>query len=232
MGSSEKFPVEGPEKSKKTENREGNMLTKFKNFLRENFIIGIIFSGPIFGTIYILFLFFSFLDRSFGGFYDRLIGFHIPGAGLVTMFVAVILVGIFARTYLASFFLQIFERNISKVPLAGTIYSAFKNVADMFQHNKKGFGRPALLILDKAYFLVFEISSDERTSTVLLPSVPNPTTGFVFFVPKSHIFYPKLSADEAMKFIFSFGSYSRPISDAIAKFSRLDEITKGSNEDK
>ena len=197
-----------------------NFLTKIISFVKENLVIGLISAGPIFGTIYIVFILLSFLDNAFGQFYEKTIGIKIPGAGIMTGFIIVLLTGLFARTYLARILFGIFENYVSKVPLAGTIYSAFKNIADMFQRNRTGFGKPVIVLTDNLSLIGFEVNREKGNSTVLVPSVPNPTTGFVLVVPEKNIIHLSASADDVMKFLFSFGSYSKPISD-LGELERL-----------
>jgi len=194
-----------------------NVISKLVAFVRENLVIGLISAGPILGTIYVTFLFLSFLDNIFGGFYQKLIGIKIPGIGVITGFVLILLIGLFARTYLAKVAFGAFESSIARIPLVKTVYSAFKNVADMFQKGKGGFGRPVIIILEKMFIVGFEMNKENGNSYVLVPSVPNPTTGFIFIVPEKNVFYLSASSDEVLKFILSLGSYVRPLSE-LGKF--------------
>ena len=199
----------------KTDNKINNQVQnqkkerffdKLKTSIKDNFIVGLIFSGPILGTLYILYLLFSLFDKIFGQIYYKILGFNIPGAGLITLFVFIVLLGVFARTYFASIFLSTFERIINKIPLVSSIYSTLKTVGDIVQ-TRRSLGRPVFVYFGQSYIPAFEISSDDKVSSVLIPSTPNPTTGFVFLFPKKNVIYPNISTEEFMKFYLSLGIY-------------------------
>ena len=179
---------------------------KLKTSIKDNFVVGLIFSGPILGTLYILYLLFSFFDKIFGQIYYKILGFNIPGAGLITLFILIVLLGVFARTYFASIFLSTFEKIINKIPLVSSIYSTLKSVGDIVQ-TRRSLGRPVFVYFGQSYIPAFEISSDDKVSSVLIPSTPNPTTGFVFLFPKKNVIYPNISTEEFMKFYLSLGIY-------------------------
>lgn len=179
---------------------------KLKTSIKDNFVVGLIFSGPILGTLYILYLLFSFFDKIFGQIYYKILGFNIPGAGLITLFILIVLLGVFARTYFASIFLSTFEKIINKIPLVSSIYSTLKSVGDIVQTGRS-LGRPVFVYFGQSYIPAFEISSDDKVSSVLIPSTPNPTTGFVFLFPKKNVIYPNISTEEFMKFYLSLGIY-------------------------
>jgi uncharacterized membrane protein len=198
--------------------KKERFFDKLKTSIKDNFVVGLIFSGPILGTLYILYLLFSFFDKIFGQIYYKILGFNIPGAGLITLFIFIVLLGVFARTYFASIFLSTFERIINKIPLVSSIYSTLKSVGDIFQ-TKRSLGRPVFVYFGQSYIPAFEISSDDKVSSVLIPSTPNPTTGFVFLFPKKNlIYYPNISTEEFMKFYLSLGIYRLKVD--------LDELEK------
>jgi uncharacterized membrane protein len=198
--------------------KKERFFDKLKTSIKDNFVVGLIFSGPILGTLYILYLLFSFFDKIFGQIYYKILGFNIPGAGLITLFIFIVLLGVFARTYFASIFLSTFERIINKIPLVSSIYSTLKSVGDIFQ-TKRSLGKPVFVYFGQSYMPAFEISSDDKVSSVLIPSTPNPTTGFVFLFPKKNlIYYPNISTEEFMKFYLSLGIYRLKVD--------LDELEK------
>jgi uncharacterized membrane protein len=181
------------------------MLEKLKKFVKDNFIFGLISVGPIFGTIYILYLLFSFLDRIFGQIYQNIFGFPVPGAGLITLFVFVILTGAVARTYIVNNLISTFERSITKIPVAGMVYSAFKSLVDMAQKSKSELGKPVMVDIGGMYIPGFEVISDGKTSNILLASS---FAGFIFVVPKEKVInLPGWKPDDMLKFILSLGSY-------------------------
>ncbi|MCS7213566.1 MAG: DUF502 domain-containing protein [Candidatus Calescibacterium sp.] len=201
--------------TKEKNKRIKNILENTKKFVKENFIVGLIFFGPVFGTIYVLIIIFGFLDGILSGIYDKILGIHIPGLGFITLFLMVLATGVLARTYLASFLIQAFENTVSKIPIAKSIYSALKNITEMVQKSNGRFGRPTAIKLNNGYLPGLELTSDKDYSVFLLPSTPNPTTGFVFILPKKDVANLKASLDDFMKFMVSMGIYSAPIVESV-----------------
>ncbi|GBD04346.1 hypothetical protein HRbin19_01659 [bacterium HR19] len=181
------------------------MFEKLKKFIKDNFIFGLISVGPIFGTIYILYLLFSFLDRIFGQIYQNIFGFPVPGAGLITLFVFIIVTGAVARTYIINNLISVFERSVAKIPVANMVYSAFKSLVDMAQKSRSELGKPVMIDIGGMYIPGFEVISDGKTSNILLASS---FAGFIFVVPKEKVInLPGWKPDDMLKFILSLGSY-------------------------
>lgn len=198
------------QEEKKEQGKE-TLGEKIRRIIRENFVLGLVLFGPIFGTIYITIIIFNLIDGILSGFYERVLGFRIPGLGIITLFVLIILTGFFARTYLARFLIQSFESIIMKIPLAKSIYPTIKNIAEILQQSKEKIGRPSVVSIGNNYIAGLEISSHGQTSVFLVPSSPNPTTGFILLVPKSHVKNLNTSMEEFTKFIASLGIYNKNI---------------------
>ena len=52
--------------------------------------------------------------------------------------------------------------------------------------------------------------TDTETVNVFLPTTPNPTSGFLLFVPKKDVTYMKMSVEEGIKMIVSGGILTPP----------------------
>src|SRR2546426_338639 len=61
---------------------------------------------------------------------------------------------------------------------------------------------------------VQEIST-ERVINVYVPTSPNPTSGYLLFVPESELIPVSMSVDEAMKMMFSGGMYTPRVAEAV-----------------
>ncbi len=202
------------------------MMNKISKFIKENLIIGLIFSGPIFGTLYILYLIFSLLDGILGGIYSKILGFNVPGAGLISLLVLLIGVGILAKTYLASFFFKVFEETISRVPIVSSIYSAFKSLVDILQQNREGkkpFGKVVAVNLNGVYIIGYEVGREGDKSSVYIPTAPTPNSGFNLVVPTKYLIHLNLKPDDVLKFVISLGSYAHPVIKAISEYDMKNE---------
>ncbi|HTW35675.1 MAG TPA: DUF502 domain-containing protein [Rhizomicrobium sp.] len=106
------------------------------------------------------------------------------------------------------------EQVILRIPLVETIYSAVKKLVGVIQHAPQGTARVVLVEFPhpgtRAIALVMRVFKDMKTgddlAAVLVPSAPNPTTGFLLVVPAKELTPTDLSMDQAMTIIVSGGA--------------------------
>jgi uncharacterized membrane protein len=106
------------------------------------------------------------------------------------------------------------EQIIVRIPLVETIYSAVKKLVGVIQHQPQGTARVVLIEFPhpgmRAIGLVMRVFKDASTgedlAAVLVPSAPNPTTGFLQIVPAKDLTPTDLSMDQAMTVIVSGGA--------------------------
>lgn len=204
------------------------LMEKLKRFLKDNLVVGLIFFGPVFGTVYVLIIIFRFLDGILSGIYDQILGVHIPGLGFISLVFLILITGVFARTYLANFAIQIFENVILRIPVAKSIYSTLKNITEVMQSSNGRLGKPTAIKLSNGYIPGIELSTDRDYSVFLLPSTPNPTTGFILIIPRKHVLQlDNVSMDDFMKFMVSVGIYSKPLIQSLRNLESSEEKREG-----
>ena len=106
------------------------------------------------------------------------------------------------------------EQVILRIPLVETIYSAVKKLVGVIQHAPQGTARVVLIEFPhpgmRAIGLVMRVFKDMTTgedlAAVLVPSAPNPTTGFLQIVPAKDLTPTDLTMDQAMTVIVSGGA--------------------------
>ena len=98
------------------------------------------------------------------------------------------------------------------------IYKAIQQISAVFISEKRDAFKKAVLIeypRKDIYSIAFvtretggEVKErlDPETVSVFLPSTPNPTTGFLLFVPKTDIIDLDMSVEESLKLIISGGT--------------------------
>jgi uncharacterized membrane protein len=114
------------------------------------------------------------------------------------------------------------EKLLTKIPLFNTIYTTVKQISEIFlSPSKTPFNRVVLVEFPKKgmYTLGF-ITSTEKSEihvktkrdilNVFVPTTPNPTTGFLFFLDKSEIIELEMSVEEGMKLVISGGVVNPP----------------------
>jgi uncharacterized membrane protein len=139
------------------------------------------------------------------------------------------LVGLLARNYFGKRMIQWVDSALLRIPLLNKIYGATKQVNDAFSStNKTAFRTVVLVEFPRAgVFSIGFITSEpelevqskipEKIVSVFVPATPNPTSGFLIFVPEDKVRKLEMSVADGIKYIISLGSimpeYGRPVSE-------------------
>ncbi len=203
--------------------RERAVFMKVGAKLRAYLFTGILVTAPVAITFYMAYKFILWVDR----FVDKLIPpqylldnylpVTIPGLGLVVLLVALTLVGMFATGFLGRFFLRLGEWIVFKVPLVSSVYSVLKQIFETFFSSKtQAFSKVVMLEYPrKGIWILGFVSSElkgeirrcfnEEMLNVFIPTTPNPTSGFLIFVPKKDTIELDMKVEEGIKFVISGG---------------------------
>src|SRR6266581_3898795 len=115
-------------------------------WLRRSFVAGFFVTVPLFISVAAIIWIFDVVDGLTTPMYDRLIGRRIPGLGLGSTVVAIVLAGAFARNVIGRRILQRTEGWLLKVPVFRTIYAPVKQLVAAFSpDNEAGFKRVVLV---------------------------------------------------------------------------------------
>jgi uncharacterized membrane protein len=140
-------------------------------------------------------------------------------AALLLAIGMVTLAGRLTRHYLGRKLVEVGDTLLLRVPLLNKIYSTVKQVKEAFAGNKSSFQQAVLVEFPRAgmYSLGF-ITSDQRNEvqvktpeavwSVFVPTTPNPTSGFLVYVPDNQLIRLEMSVADAIKSIISLGSVS------------------------
>lgn len=148
---------------------------------------------------------------------DKVLGFHIPGFGVLLTLLILLVVGATASNFAGRKLVQWGDRLVSRIPVVRSIYSSVKQVSDtLFSESGNAF-RTAVLVQwprEGVWTVAFvtgapngEIAAylrDEFVS-VYVPTTPNPTGGYFVMVRKSDCVELDMSVDSALKYIVSMG---------------------------
>ncbi len=96
--------------------------------LRQSFLVGLVAILPIYITVWVAVAVFNYVDRVMAPQFDDLIGFHVPGLGVVTTLVAITLAGVLARFVVVRRLGHSLEAFVESVPFLRTVYGAVKQV--------------------------------------------------------------------------------------------------------
>jgi len=160
---------------------------------------------------------------------DRLLGFHIPGFGVLLTLLILLVVGGTASNFAGRKLVQWGDHLVSRIPVVRSIYSSVKQVSDtLFSESGNAF-RTAVLVQwprEGVWTVAFitgapngEVAAylrDEFVS-VYVPTTPNPTGGYFVMVRKSDCVELDMSVDAALRYIVSMGvvAPSDPVPEAL-----------------
>jgi len=148
---------------------------------------------------------------------DKLLGFHIPGFGVLLTFGIVLVMGAVASNFLGKKLLSLGNAVLRRIPIVRSIYSSVKQVSDtLFSENGNAF-RQALLVqwpregVWTIGFLTGAPGGDVANHlpgdyvSVYIPTTPNPTGGYFVMLRKTECVELKMSVDEALTYVISMG---------------------------
>ena len=200
--------------------------------LKRYFITGLLVVVPIWGTILVLKTLFVTLDGLLGDILEKyLTKRYVPGAGLLILASVILLAGLLTTNIMGRRVVKLWEGFLQRVPLVRGIYATIKSMMDVlsFQETNKGTAKYSRVVMIEfprkgqyALALVTGVTpgevqdiSPDRVINVYVPTSPNPTSGYLLFVPESELIPVNMSVDEAMKMMFSGGMYTPPAPEAI-----------------
>ncbi|MEK7221838.1 MAG: DUF502 domain-containing protein [Nitrospirota bacterium] len=200
--------------------------------LKRYFITGLLVIVPIWGTILVLKTLFVTLDGILGDIPEKyLTQRYVPGVGILVLFLLIILAGLLATNIMGRRVVQLWEDLLQRVPLVRGIYTTIKAMMDVlaFQEKTGGTKKYSRVVMIEfprkgqyALALVTGVTpgevqdiSPDRVINVYVPTSPNPTSGYLLFVPESELIPVSMSVDEAMKMMFSGGMYTPPVPEAV-----------------
>ncbi|MCD8497810.1 MAG: DUF502 domain-containing protein [Alphaproteobacteria bacterium] len=191
--------------------------------LRGYLLAGILVTAPITLTVYLTYLFLTFIDAKVASilplemyetYYART---TIPGVGLLVAIVFFMTVGWFATNFLGRTVIRVSEYIVDKMPIIRTIYGAIKQIMETIMASQGNAFREAVMleyprkgiwsigfVTGKAEGEVQRLTENEVVN-VFLPTTPNPTSGFLLFVPKKDLVFLEMSVEDAVKLVVSAG---------------------------
>ncbi len=148
---------------------------------------------------------------------DALLGFHLPGMGVLLTVAIVLATGVIAANFFGKKLLGLWDYVLTHIPIVRSIYGSVKQISDtLFSPEGKAFHKAVLvryphqgawtvaLLTGEPQHEVADHLGREQVS-VFVPTTPNITSGFFFIVPKAEIVELEMSVDDALKYIISMG---------------------------
>ena len=148
---------------------------------------------------------------------EALLGFSIPGFGIILAVAILVITGMFAANLLGRRLVSVWEMALGKIPLVRTIYNSVKQISTTLLASQSNSFRKVVLIeyprkdcwcigfLSNEQVETDHSITDQQLQSIYLPTTPNPTSGFNLLIPKRDIIELDMSVEDGFKFIISMG---------------------------
>ena len=194
--------------------------------IKKNMIAGLLVTVPVAFTYIILEFVITRIDEMMVPVVSKIIGekamesfngYFVPGMGFLLLILFVFLIGLIATNIFGKKVFKFGELVLHKIPLVRVIYITIKKVVDTIsQSQTPTFEKMVLITYPRSPLktvgivacntpdMVFKMVG-KRSVNVFVPTSPNPTTGFVIAVPIEDVNFLKMTVEEGLKMIISFG---------------------------
>ncbi|MBT8141963.1 MAG: DUF502 domain-containing protein [Gammaproteobacteria bacterium] len=190
--------------------------------LRSFLVAGLLIWVPVIITIFVVRFLINVSDRALLLIPlkyrpETLLGFNIPGLGVIFAFLVLLVTGLLARNYFGTFIVAGWEKLMSRIPVVRTVYHGARQIAEtVFADNSSAFSKVCLIEYPRrgAWSLCFQTSTEvgevqgrtnRKVVSVFVPTTPNPTSGFVIILPVEDVIELDMSVDEGLRMIISLG---------------------------
>lgn len=223
--------------------------------LRNYFLTGFVICAPLAITIYLTWTLIQWVDSWVKPYIpqiynpDNYLPFTVPGFGLVVALFMITMVGFLTANLIGRSIVSYGESWLNRMPLVRNLYSGLKQIFQtVFNEKSESFKEVALIEYPRKglWALVF-IATDTtgeaqnklddpagKTVSVFLPTTPNPTSGFLLFVPEGDLLRLDMSVEDAAKLVISAGLVSpeyREKTKELAESTKTDAKTVKSDKD-
>ncbi len=221
--------------------------------LRTSFIAGVVVAAPLAITAYIIYWFVSGPMRQLDLFVRNIlpagdsrietITQAIPGFGVIVAIGGLVLLGAFTKNFVGRTFLRAGEKFLDQMPVVRNLHRFFKNVFEtalqksarsfkevgLVEYPRKGLWAIAFVIGDAQGEVKYRLR-EENVVGVFVPTVPNPTSGFLLYVPRSEFTPLQMSIEDAAKVVFSLGLVGPEVADPDEAVAKLEQMAEAANE--
>jgi uncharacterized membrane protein len=186
--------------------------------IKAAFISGLLIAIPLGITIFALQFIFRFIDNTTGRYFREILPFYIPGIGFISTILIIFILGVFVNHWLGKKLFERIEKRTSKIPILGSLYTVSRQIVEIISSSRRReiqkviyLQYPAEGIWTIGFVTGQSISQDEkRLYNVFVPTTPNPTSGYMVFIPFEDAVDTSYSIEEALKILISGGMLAPP----------------------
>jgi uncharacterized membrane protein len=195
--------------------------------LRGFFFAGLLTVAPIGLTLWLFWVLLKFVDTRItplipqnynpNTYLHAIVPFEVPGVGLIVLIVTLILVGALTRMLLGRTLVRISESLVNRMPVVRSVYGATKQIVESVLKGQSDAFRQVVLFeypRRGSWAIGFvtgqtkgevQALTDDDVVNVFLPTTPNPTSGYLLFLPRRELTPLSMSVEEGIKMIISGG---------------------------
>jgi len=193
--------------------------------LRNNFFTGLVVVAPVGMTLWLIWTITGKIDDIVLPFIPETftlkpyIGIDLRGVGVVIFLIFTVVVGWMTKGIMGKSLLIWAEDLVARMPVVRSIYNGLKQLAEtifaqtetsfdkvcLIEYPRKGIWAMAFISTTTKGEVNQKIPADEQLISVFLPTTPNPTSGFLLFLPQSDLIELDMTVGDAMKLVISAG---------------------------
>ena len=210
--------------------------------LRRYFVAGLLVWLPLLATYAVMSFSIRIIDRSLlllpSAFRpENLIGFKIPGLGVILSLFLVCLTGLIVANFFGRGLVTAWEAIVSRIPLVNSVYGAVKQItSSLFSDASQSFREVVLVEYPRRGLWMlafvtgdtpkhFQEVANESLINIYVPTTPNPTSGFYIMVPPSDVKRLTIPVEIGLKMILSAGVVN-PLDDPVEVEKMAQQMSK------
>lgn len=208
--------------------------------LRNYFLTGLIIVGPVGITLYVVWWFINLVDAWVKPWVPQIylpetyLPFTVPGVGLIFSITGLIIIGALAANLFGRTLVSYGEMMLDRMPVVRNVYGALKQIFEtVLSQSSSSFQKVGVIEYPRKglYAIVFvstttkgeidrKVEKGKTLLSIFLPTTPNPTSGFLLFVPEKDVLVLDMSVEEAAKLVISAGLVVPKEQEELAKLAK------------
>lgn len=198
------------------------MMTRLRNY----FLTGFIVTAPLAITAYLAWSMIGWVDSWVKPYIpfrynpDNYLPFALPGFGLIVALVVITMIGFLTANFIGRTIVNTGENILGRMPLVRSVYRGLKQILEtvlsersdtfkkvgLIEYPRKGLWALVFVATETRGEVQAKVDDDAgQTIAVFLPTTPNPTSGYLLFVPKQDVIELKMTVEEGAKLVISAG---------------------------
>ena len=195
------------------------LAARFRNY----FLAGVLVTAPVGITLWLAWKVVAIVDDAIRPMIppqwnpETYLPFHLPGFGIVVVLTGLILIGSLTTGLFGRLIVKYSEWFLSHIPVIGSIYGWMRQIFETLLSEESKAFREVVLVEYPCRgswaigFLTGQTEGEvqrltsETVYNVFVPATPNPTTGFLLFIPEQDIRRLEMSTEEGLRLVVSGG---------------------------